>query len=83
MSPEPDSEFPWHRCAPGEAFFIPSLDLVRTAREGMRAARDVIKSGDASYRVGIYNDQLVVLFSVKRRSIPRSVLSADTSQEND
>lgn len=76
-------EYPWHRCAAGESFFIPTLHPAHVACEGMRLSRQYVKKGGASYRIGVYNGMLGVLFTVKRRPVPRSARSGDTPQGTD
>ena len=53
--------YPWSRLKPGQGFFVPCLDTVKTTEEGLKAAV-ATRTFDAKSYVGIVNGQLGVLF---------------------
>jgi len=71
LSPEYDTRFPWYRCAAGESFFVPSLDLDATVRRGLaQASIQLPRSTPREARPGVYAGMLGVLFSVPPRRQP-------------
>ena len=57
--------FPWHRCKPGDSFFVLSLDPKRTAFVGLQAGiRALGRRTPLSARPGIYQGCLGVLFTL-------------------
>ena len=68
LSPEYDPRFPWYRCAPGESFFVPSLDVHATVRRGLaQASVQLSRATPREARIGVYAGMLGVLFSVPPR----------------
>ena len=60
--------FPWQRCAPGESFFVPCLDVRETLRQGL-AEGHMLYGAHAALRgrIGVYAGRLGVLFTVKQQ----------------
>lgn len=60
--------YPWSRLKPGQGFFVPCLDTVKTTEEGLKAAV-ATRTFDAVAKVGIIEGRLGVLFA---RRLPRT-----------
>lgn len=61
----PPEVFPWHRCVPGESFFVPSLDPYRTMLTGLnQAGIQLGLRARVRCRPGVYKGHLGVLFTV-------------------
>jgi hypothetical protein len=54
--------YPWHRLARGEGFFVPALDVERVIFEGMRAALPYRFRDAPKYKIGVYKGRLGVMF---------------------
>ena len=70
---------PWHRCKPGESFFVASLQPWLLATAGIKQGKKVLGSAaPIRARVGAYNGALGVLFTVKptRHSEPPSDIAS-------
>ena len=69
MTPEP--EYPWTRCALGESFFVPSLNVRWTQIEGLRIGHELLgQKADLTARIGVHQRVLGVLFSVRSFAPP-------------
>ena len=61
-------KFPWHRCAVGESFFIPCLDVQKTLQRGLSEGYKVLgQRANIKGRSGVYAGLLGVLFTVKQQ----------------
>jgi len=59
--------FPWQRCAPGESFFVPCLDVHDTLQQGMSEGHKALgQRAMLRGRIGVYAGRLGVLFTVKQ-----------------
>ena len=68
---------PWHRCKPGESFFVPSLQPWLLATAGIKQGKKVLGStAPIRARVGAHNGMLGVLFTLKpprRAALPSDI----------
>lgn len=56
---------PWHRCKPGESFFVPTLKPWYLAEQGVIQGKKILGAKTPiRYRVGVYKKQLGVLFTI-------------------
>jgi len=61
---EPSTDYPWHRCKPGESFFIPTLNPQLVRVRGMEVGTQLLGQEGLRSRIGVHDGMLGVLFSV-------------------
>jgi hypothetical protein len=60
--------FPWHRCMPGESFFVPTLNPLPVIQEGLRVGHEYYSINRGLRALFVIHDGLLgVLFTLPRR----------------